>query len=486
VAMYLPVVRGWARGMGLMPSKLLIPLSYAAILGGMCTLIGTSTNLVIYGLWIAEDQAGTPSVSGVTMGMFTVAMIGLPAATVGLLYLMVLGPKLLPERGAAVGVEDEAKKYTVEMTVDIGGPMVGKTVERAGLRRLPGLFLIEIERDGDVIAAVSPDRQLRGGDRLIFAGVVDAVADLRQLPGLTPAEGQVFKLNTRDTQRALIEAVVSDTCPLVGKSIREGQFRGRYQAAVIAVARNGEQVRGRIGDIVLQAGDTLLLEAHRAFASTQRNSTDFYLVSALDQKQDNSAIPRHHKWWVAMLIVAGLVAAVSSGAVSLLTGALLAAGAMWLTRCVSAMEARESVQWPVLLAIGASLGLGKAVETSGLADSMVGTMLSWVGQNPLLALIGVYILTNLLTEVVTNTAAAVLMYPVAKAAAIGSGAEVLPFVLITMVAASASFATPLGYQTNLMVMGPGGYRYSDFVRFGMPLTILVGSTSVFMAWLIWL
>lgn len=477
VAMLLPTLRDWCKTADLAPSKVLMPLSYAAILGGMCTLIGTSTNLVIHGLWLADG-------GGAELGLFTLALVGGPAAIAGLLYLIVIGPRLLPDRRPAVDRGDDPRQYVVEMTVERGGPLAGKTIEQAGLRSLPGLFLMEIERDGDVIAAVSPDRELRGGDRLVFAGVVDSVIHLRQTPGLTPAEGQVFKLNARSTHRALVEAVVSDSCPLVGKSIREGQFRSRYQAAVIAVARNGKQLGGKIGDVVLHPGDTLLLEAHRAFASVQRHSRDFFLVSAIDGAKP----PRHDKAPFALLTLAVMVVLVATGALSMLHAALLAAGAMWLTRCLTAGDAREALDWPVLLAIGAALGLGRAVELSGLATGITHAMLAVVGDHPVLALAGIYLLTNLFTEIVTNTAAAVLVYPIAKATALDLNAELLPFVLVVMIAASASFATPLGYQTNLMVLGPGGYRYGDYIRFGLPLTLLIAAITVLLAswqWGMW-
>lgn len=477
VAMLLPALRDWCRSHRLAPAKVLMPLSYAAILGGMCTLIGTSTNLVVHGLWLADG-------GGPELGLFTVAVLGGPAAVAGLIYIVLLGPKLLPDRKAAVDLGDDPRQYTVEMTVDRGGPLAGKTIEQAGLRSLPGLFLVEIEREGDVIAAVSPDRELRGGDRLVFAGVVDSVVHLRQVHGLTPAEGQVFKLGARSTHRALVEAVVSDSCPLVGKSIRDGRFRSRYQAAVIAVGRNGRRVTGKLGDVVLQPGDTLLLETHRAFASVQRHSRDFFLVSTVDGAKP----PRHDKAVTAVAILAVMVALVGAGALSMLHAALLAAGAMWVTRCFTASDARESLDWPVLLAIGASLGIGRAVEMSGLAGGVVHAMLAVLGDHPLLALAGIYLLTNLFTEIITNTAAAVLVYPIATATALELNQPMLPFVLVVMIAASASFATPLGYQTNLMVLGPGGYRYGDYVKFGVPLTLLVAAVTVLMAgwkWGMW-
>ncbi|MCU0972178.1 MAG: SLC13 family permease, partial [Gammaproteobacteria bacterium] len=254
VAMFLPAVVDWARQNRLPISKLLIPLSYAAILGGTCTLIGTSTNLVVNGL--VTNQAGLPG-----LGMFDITAVGLPSALIGMAYLILLGRWLLPDRKPVMSDLDDPRRYTVEMMVEQGSPLAGKTIEEAGLRHLPGMYLVEVERGGEVLPAIAPHQRLRAHDRLVFAGVVESVVDLQRFRGLVPASDQVFKLGVPRPERCLIEAVVSDSCPLVGKSIREGRFRNVYNAAVIAVARNNERIHAKIGDIVLRPGDTLLLEA---------------------------------------------------------------------------------------------------------------------------------------------------------------------------------------------------------------------------------
>jgi len=475
VAMFMPVVSDWAKKRGLAASKLLIPLSYAAIFGGICTVIGTSTNIIVSSL-IRDD----PTFS-YQLGFFEIGAVGLPCAAVGIGYMLLVGRKLLPDRQPVFGANEDPRQYTVEMVVEPEGGLVGQTVEQAALRSLPGLYLIEIDRNGDLIPAPGPDQRLRANDRLIFAGIVESVVDLRKMRGLSPATDQVFKLDSPASQRTLIEAVVSNSCPLVGMTIREGRFRSRYNAAVIAVARDGERVKKKIGDIVLQPGDTLLLEAHPNFVNQNRNSRDFFLVSQVP----GSAPPRHEKAPLALGIMAAMVVAVTLSPLSMLNAALLAAGLMWLTRCCTGTTARESVDLQVLLVIGAALGLKPAVEQSGLAATVSGGVLDMIGNNPLLALLGIYLITNLFTELMTNNAAAVLIYPIAKSTADSLDVNLVPFVIAIMVAASASFSTPIGYQTNLMVYGPGGYKYSDYMKIGLPLNLLLMLVTVILTPLIW-
>lgn len=475
VAMFIPVVNDWCKRAGLSPSKLFIPLSYAAVLGGLCTLIGTSTNLVVQGLLI-EAQRSDPTVP--TFGMFTMTPVGLPVAFVGAAFVILASSRLLPDRGGTASISESPRQYTVEMTVAAGSPIDGLTIEAAGLRHLPGLFLAAIERNGLRRVAVPGDELLRGHDLLTFVGIVDSVVDLQRIRGLIPATDQVVKLNPPRHARFLAEAVVSPACPLVGQSIREGRFRTRYEAVVIAVHRNGEAVQGRIGDIVLQSGDTLLLETTRRFLRQQRNSRDFFLVSGVPDSQPL----RHDRAWLALGILAAMVIVVSAEAftdVSVFHAGLVAAGLMGLTRCLSAEQARRSVDWATLVAIGSALVLGKAIETSGLAGVAARTLIDVLYPfGPVAVLGGVYLLTLVFTELVTNNAAAALAFPVALAAARALDVDVLPFAIVIAIAASAGFATPLGYQTHLMVYGAGRYRFSDYLRIGVPLDLLVMAVTL--------
>ncbi|MGQ9564253.1 MAG: SLC13 family permease [Thermogutta sp.] len=502
VAMLIPAVSDWARQNRVAASKLMLPLSYAAILGGTCTLIGTSTNLIVNGMLIQAHDQGVAVGQHVLprgLGMFDPTWVGLPVTLVGIAFVVLSHRWLLPARVITPPVREDPRQYTTEMFVEPGSPLVGKTIEEAGLRHLPGLYLAEINRDGQILPAVSPQERLRANDRLIFVGVVESVRDLQKIRGLVPATNQVFKLDAPRSQRCLIEAVISDRCPLVGKTIRDGRFRSRYNAVVIGVAREGERLKGKIGDIVLRRGDTVLLEAHPSFVETHRHSRDFYLVSPIE----DSTPPRYEKAGTALAILLAMVLVVSVseslgeitlmlgslklalGRITMLKGALLAAAAMVAFRCCTLNEVRRAIDWQLLVAIGASIGIGSALEATGAAHSIAGYVVGLVQENPWLALLIIHAMTSLITELVTNNAAAALMFPFALATAQQLDVNPMPFVISIITAASASFATPLGYQTNLMVYGPGGYRLADYLRIGIPLNIIVTGITVIIAPLVW-
>lgn len=466
VAMFIPVVNEWCRKLRISPSKLMLPLSYSASFGGVCTLIGTSTNLVVNGLLIAEtDHAG--------LGLFDIALVGLPCAIAGVTFLMLSHSWLLPERKPAISDQDDLRQYTVEMVVHENSPLIGKSIEEAGLRNLPNLYLIEVVRDSLVLPAVSPREVLQEKDQLVFVGAVDSILDLNRLRGLQPATDQVFKLDTPRSERCLIEAVVSNTCPLIRQTIREGKFRSRYNAVVLAVARNGERLKGKIGEMRLLAGDTLLLETHPTFLEQQRGSRDFYLVSEIPDSEPM----RHDRAPLALGILLVMVVCVVFGWLSMLKAATLAAIAMIVFGCCSPSRSLKSIEWSVLLVIGAAFGLGKALETTGAAGAIAANLLQLAGDNPWPTLVVVYGITTLLTELITNNAAAALMFPISVSLANTLGVDVMPFVIAIMIGASASFSTPIGYQTNLMVYGPGGYKFTDYFRVGIPLNLLFWAVS---------
>jgi len=484
VAMMLPIVKDWSKKYRISVSHVMLPLSYAAILGGLVTLVGTSTTLVVNGLVKQLDIHGQPYLGAASeipahpgLGMFEIAWVGLPAAAIGLIYMLVTARWLLPERKPAITDLDDPRSYTVEMIVDPTSPLVGNTIEDAGLRHLPSMYLMEIDRDGHILAAVASDERLQKNDRLIFVGIVESIVDLQKIPGLKPATDQMFKLDSPRRERCLIEAVVSNSCPLIRTTIREARFRSRYNAAVIAVARNGERIKKKIGDIRLQAGDTLLLEAHSSFEEVHRNSRDFFLVSRVE----DSSPPRHERAWISRIILAVMIVVVATEMLSMLKAAMLAACLMVGTRCCRASEAKRSIDWGVLLTIGAGLGLGKAMETSGAANYLAGSLIGFVGDSPILVLAVIYGITMVFTNIITAKAAAVLIFPIAIASAESLGVNFMPFVVAVMIASAASFATPIGYQTNLMVFGPGGYRFSDYARIGVPLSLILWALTVFLA-----
>lgn len=473
VAMFMPVIDDICKRTKISPSKLYLPMAYMATFGGVCTLVGTSTNLIVNGLLIEATGRG--------MSMFDLSWVGLPCSVIAVLFLLISSSKLLPDRRPSLSLLEDPRQYTIEMVVQAGGPLAGKTVEEAGLRHLPGLFLVEIDRDGELLAPVTPDQRLHAYDRLVFVGVVESVVDLQKIRGLTRAPEPAFQLETAHANRCLIEAVVSNRCPLIGTTIRDGEFRSTYNAAVVAVARGNRRVEGKVGDIVLQSGDTLLLEANRDFVPRERNSSHFFLVSGV---KDSEPV-QHDRAGIALAILLGMLVAVTTGWLELLTAALIASGLMIVAGCCSLSQARESVDWSLLVVIAASLGLGRAIEMSGLARFLSEEIIGLAGGNPWLVLLAVYFVTMIFTELVTNNAAAVLVFPIAVASAKTLDVNLMPFAVAIAVAASAGFATPFGYQTNLMVYGPGGYRFSDYLRLGIPLDLLFLVVAVALTPFVW-
>lgn len=473
VAMFIPAIQEWAGRLRLPPSKLLLPLSYAAIIGGTCTLIGTSTNLVVDGLLQSEK--------GIGLAMFSLAWVGIPVVLIGGTFLYLFADRLLPNRQGVLEQLEQAREYSVEVVVDEKGPLVGKSIADAGLRHLSFGYLADIERHGRLLTAVPPSTELQAGDILIFIGAPECARELRRIHGLKPASGDVHKLDIAHHQRCLVEAVIGPDFGGLNQTVRESRFRSRYQAVILSISRHGKRLPGKLGDLRLQVGDTLLIETAQDFVDQYRYRKDFLLVSALN----DSTPPDFRKAPVAMGILAAMVAASATGLLSILEAALLAGGGMLVSRCVPASKARRYVDLSVLVVIAASFALGAAMTKTGAAAQIAQWLLLIDGLAPWAALALVYLMTVLFTELITNNAAAVLMFPIAVAVAEQLGVSFMPFVIAIMFAASASFMTPLGYQTNLMVLGPGGYRFIDYLRLGAPLSLIVGVTAVALIPLVW-
>lgn len=463
VAMLAPRVVRWCRRTGRSPSLYLMPLSYAVILGGSVTMIGTSVNLFVNDL---IDSAGLGR-----LGVFAIAGIGLPLTIGCVLLIVLLGPRLLKDRATPgeilAGTERE---FTVEMTIAADSALAGATVAEAGLRNLEGVFLVEVERADRVIAAVGPDEPLVVGDRLVFVGNLARVLDLQNMTGLTSAEARHFDDLARNPQRQFVEAVIGAGSPLVGSSLKAAGFRSRYGSAVVAIHRASQQLSGKLGDARLRAGDVLLVLAGPDFTQQYRQHRDFAVVAELNEDRP---IRREHTR-VVELSVAALIVLAGTGLMDLLKASLIIAFALMVTRVVTLDDARRFINANVLLLMATSFGLGVAVEQSGLASSLANLVVNAaapLGSYGLLA--AVLAATMVVTEVISNLAAAALMFPIAVAVAEQADVSALPFAVVVIFGASLSFLTPIGYQTNTMVWAMGGYRYTDFARLGVPLTLLV-------------
>lgn len=474
VATMIPAIHAWSRKINIPVSKLMIPLSYTAILGGTLTLIGTSTNLVVNGQYQALTGAEGFS-------LFSITAVGIPVAIAGLLFMWWFFPKWLPDRSNKQAFGN-LREFTLEVTVAANGPLVDKSVLQAGLRNLERVYLVEIERDGKIVTAVSSEEKLQSGDRLVFAGDTQAISDLLRINGIVPSaeNGHTDTLTQDRAERRLVEAVVSPHCAAVGLAIRDARFRDRYGAVVLAVARNGERIKGNLGTIKLEAGDTLLLEARPAFVSRQRYNKDFLLISELEAEP-----PRHERAYLSWAILVSVVVAAGFDIISMLNASLIGAGLMIMTRCCSISQAEKSLDLTVIITIAASFALGAALQKTGVAAYLAENIISLSNGKPWLMLILTYVAVSLLTETITNNAAAVIMLPIALAMTEQAGLNNEPFVFAIMMGASASFATPLGYQTNLMVYGPGGYRFSDFLKVGLPMNVFIGTMTLSVLLLGW-
>jgi len=469
VAMMTPTVIDWARRYRVSASQMLIPLSYASILGSITTIIGTSTILTVTGMVI--DAGLEP------WGFFEPAPVGILIAIAGMIYLVLFGPMRLPVRVDAVEeLDDKSREYTSAMRVTDGSPLDGMTVEEANLRNLPGLFLVEIDRGTRLITPVGPEQTLQSGDILVFAGVLSTIIDLQRTRGLEPAAPEdLLQSLPGGRNRPMVEAVVSASSPLIGQSVKQSNFRTVYDAVVIAVHRNAERVQGKIGDIVLRPGDTLLMQCAPAFMRLHHNSKDFYLASELP----GANTPAFERARVALGILAAMVLAVSIGGIHISIAAFVAVAALIGTRCITATQARQSVDWSVLITIGAGLGIANAMTQSGAAGFVATGLVTAVGAfGPIATLIVIYLLCLLMAETLHHNAAVAIMFPIALAASIQLGVDSRPFVMTVAIASACAFALPISYQTHLIVYGAGGYRFKDFLRVGMPLDIVCAAVAL--------
>ncbi|WP_186580022.1 SLC13 family permease [Aquibacillus kalidii] len=480
-----PIVRKWCSDHNISPSKFLIPLSYASILGGILTLMGTSTNLVVHGMMLDRGLEG--------FSLFTLGKVSILASVLGLIYLVTIGYKLLPNHktfGETIG--DKSKEYLAEMIVEeyypyLNNPLVNKTVEEAGLRNLEGVYLIAIIRNHEKIYPVKNTTKIKVNDRLIFTGVISKIAELKDKKGLELKTGTTLTLDKlRNGNGQLVEVVISHQSSLLHKTIKDTQFRGKYDSGVVAVHRNNERIQSKIGDIVLKPGDTLLLLAGADFHERSAQSNDFYVVTPLD---DHPLLEKMNpmKAWLAVGTLIVMIALVSFNLLPMFKAMCITVVLYILFKIITPDEARRTLQFDVLLLIASAFGVGEALFKTGAAEWLANQLVALSEPFGLLGvLVFIYLLTVLFTEVITNNAAAVLMFPIAVEAANRLNQDPMAFLILITIGASASFLSPIGYQTNLIVYGPGGYKFTDYFKVGLPLSAIVMVTTIGMIYWTWL
>jgi di/tricarboxylate transporter len=464
VAIMIPYVNAWAKKNDVAPSKLLIPLSYAAILGGCITLIGTSSNLLVAGM--VADQKLALDIEPIHI--FDFSLVGIPMALIGVFYLMVFGDKLLPvNKDPIKNLEMQSREYIVEVRISNGEEFHGKSIEEAGLRNLKGLFLVEILRGEQSIKPVSSYTRLRENDVLLFAGETESITEMIEArSGLQLAQIGMY---ARKAQTAIVEVVVSYNSTLVSKTAKLVNFRSRFDAAIIAIHRNGERVSGKLGEVQIVAGDVLLLLTGQDFNSLSKDTQEFYVISRLQEFKKQPAYKQ-------VLLIGGILIAITASAlgfIKLFTALVLLLLLILMTKMVSPKDVAKSIDFNLIIILALSLALGTAMIKSGVAASFADASFKVFKPFGIIGvLVGIFLITNILTSLLANAAAVAMIFPVAISMAVELGINAKPFVLIVAFAGAAAFLTPIGYQTNLMVYGPGGYNFRDFMRVGLPLAVL--------------
>ena len=464
VAVMIPYVHSWCKRNNISPSKFLIPLSYSAILGGCATLIGTSTNLIVNGLVV--DQTIIPDLE--PLKIFDFAIVGIPMIVVGTLYLLFFGERLLPTKpDTLTQLSLGRREYMVEAKVVHKSPLIGKTIEEAGLRSQPGFHIVEIWRRGYKISVFGADFLLDRGDILIFAGETEAIADMvRSRSGLSiPEVGMLLKKSRTE----MVEVVVSQNSTIVNKTVREAGFRSKYDAAIVSVHRNGELIKGKIGEVILKAGDVLLLFTGDNFVARTVAMKDFYFISKVSEMVKL-------EWYKSAILLGGLILAILLAALNLFPlfiSLLLILVLSLAMRITHPRELPGAIDYNLALIIVLSLALGTAMIKTGTADLVADGVIRLFRPLGVIGILtGIYLITTILAAYITSKAAAAIIFPIALTTSVNLSMDPMPFILITAYASAANFMTPVGFQTNLMVYGPGGYSFNDFFRIGAPLTLL--------------
>lgn len=475
VAMMIPVIRDLAKATRLAATRLYIPLSYASILGGTCTLIGTATNLVVSGMLkdtMGEVGANAPYMREITM--FDLAWVGVPATLIGLGFIMLFSKWLLPDSEETHDVDELIRRFGAEFTIPSNSPLIGKTIESLGFVSPMGYQLLSVKRWDGREAEKEPNLKLQENDVLTFS------SDLRSLPGLWATNGMVphvslFQKESERYKRSLVEVVVSRRNTVIGRKISELPIReDPIQVSIVAISRGGRPVDRPILNVRIKAGDIAVLEVDDSFYYENRNEVEY----AATRRLSEAKIQRTHRAVAATLITITMVTVAAFGWMSMLNAALLASGLMVLTGCMSLRAAGRSVEFGTLVIIACAIGLEAAVTRSGLTAAIAGLIFKIGGDDPITALTVVFVGCILMDTLITNMASAVFMFPIALNLAGELGVSFMPFAITVMVGASCSFISPMGYQTNLMVYGPGAYKFTDFVKMGVPLTVVVGIVTI--------
>ena len=472
VALFLNVVKVWAKKLKIAPSKLLIPLSYASGMGGICTLIGTPPNLIVSGFYMSD--------TGTHLNIFTTTLPGLFCLVVGVLSVLALR-RLLPNRKSPEDSFEATSEYTVELLVPTECESVGKTVEEAGLKNVNGGHLIEIVRfDKEIISPVPLDEYILGGDRLVYSGQIDEILNLKKTHGLANATHHLFSLNEVDKNRKLRTASVEAGSSLIGKRMSETNFEDENEMVLVAVARKGERIDECPREIALKFGDTLLLET--AVSTKLANEA---ASKARIRFFDSEEIPNIGKQTiVSAMIMLAMVLLSTFDIIPLLQSCFLAAFAMIVAKCCTVDQARDSIDWSILMIFAGSVCLGTAIEKTGIATQLVNGILNVCGTNPYVVLSCICLVATFITEFISNTACAAMFYPIAYHAAVTLNANPLTFCIALMIAVSSSFATPIGSPTHMLVYGVGGYRFTDFMKIGLLMNFIILAANIFIVTLL--
>lgn len=465
VSLFVRIVKMWSHKLGVSPSKLLIPLSYASGMGGVCTLIGTPPNLIISGLY--ADNTGQ------SMNIFATAVPGLFCLFVGVLSIIAMR-RMLPVRKAPESAFESTSEYTVELQVPSDNPYIGQTLREAGLYTVKGGSLLEVYHFDEVPSPVTENEYILGGDHLVYAGQIDEILELVETHGLVSANHHVFSLNEIDHNRQLRTAYVTFGSPLIGTTISKSDFERKNNMTLVAVARRGMRISDPPRQVVLRAGDTLLLDC-----PPHMNMDTDRLVSQL-HFFDNEQLPNiGPKTLISSFIMLAMVVLSALGVMPLLHCAFLAAGAMLIFRCCTPEQAMKSINGEILMVFAGSVVLGLALQKTGVAERLAFGILDICGTNPIVVMTSICLVGTFITEFISNTAAGAMFFPIMYQAAEHLGYEPYPFLIALMISVSSSFATPIGSPTHMLVYGPGGYRFSDFMRIGLPMNFIILAANIF-------